>query len=145
MADGNGKDKAIYTQAQFDALDLATLAVGFTVFISDAGTVAEVTLDDTGAKRWQLTQFGAGVQVGASALVAGTKTIDTGVTITAASKVFVTRQGAPGGGTAIGLLNVRAVTPGAPGVGSFVVESLAEANQALVAADTSAFVFCVVG
>ena len=47
------------------------------------------------------------------------------------------------GGIALGLIGVRAVTPGAPG--SFIIEANAEANQAVVAADTSPVVWFVIG
>ncbi|HVY65889.1 MAG TPA: hypothetical protein VHH11_13790 [Gammaproteobacteria bacterium] len=42
MADGNGSDKAIYTEAEFLALDITTLAVGFQAFVLDTGVTWEV-------------------------------------------------------------------------------------------------------
>lgn len=111
-------------------------------FASNTGEYSKCTLTAAGAKQWTTTALGQGIQVGTVVLTAGDETVST-ATITASSRVYVSRQGAPGGGTAIGLLNVRAVTPGAPG--SFIVEALAEANQAVVAADTSTVVWMVVG
>jgi len=118
------------------------VSFGDEYFATNTGEYSKVTSTAAGVKQWTVSALGQGIQVGTVVLTAGDETVAT-ATITAASRVFVTRQGAPGGGTAIGLLNVRAVTPGAPG--SFIVEALAEANQAVVAADTSTVVWMVVG
>ncbi|HVY65887.1 MAG TPA: hypothetical protein VHH11_13780 [Gammaproteobacteria bacterium] len=68
MADGNGSDKAIYTQAEFDALDITTLAVGFQAFVLDSGVTWEVgvaagsTLPNI-TKVWQAVGGGQGARI----------------------------------------------------------------------------------
>lgn len=121
------------------------VSFGDEYFATDTGLYHKVTAAIGGTKQWTSTGLGQGIQVGNFALIAGTRTISVGVTITAASRIYVSRNGAPGGGTAIGLLNVRGLIVGGPGVGTFIVEALAEANQAVVAADTSTIVFMIVG
>lgn len=63
-------------------------------------------------------------QRGTNALVAGTFTVNTGIVLTASSKIFLTMGARPGTTTNLACLAVTARTIGAAGVASFTVEML---------------------
>lgn len=64
------------------------------------------------------------IQTGTATLVAGTVTVDTTVSISANSKIYVSAAERPAGSTNFAGLAVVAVTPGAPGVGEFDIEAV---------------------
>lgn len=81
-------------------------------------------------------------QVTALTLVAGTKTVNTGITILASSKVFLQMRTPGGGGNGV-QYKVTGLTVGAPGTGAFTVTAVDTAG-ALVNTDVSvldAFIF----
>jgi len=85
-----------------------------------------------------VTSVGSGVIGGTGASVP----IVPGPAITASTKIMVTRTVAPGSGHAYGLLTYTK-TPGAAGVGIFIVSAISETTGALVPADASTFDYVV--
>jgi hypothetical protein len=85
------------------------------------------------------------IQTGTLTLVAGTKTINTGVTITSASKIFL-QPNTPSGGTQGVKYKVpdAGLTVGAPGTGAFIVTAVDNAG-ATVATDVSTVNYLIVG
>lgn len=83
-------------------------------------------------------------QYGSTTLVAGTKTINTGITITATSRVFVSRTAQ--GGTSTGVIAYECVskTAGAPGTGSITIQANNAAGT-IVNTDTSTVDYLIVG
>ena len=117
-----------------------TSAIGF---IGDVFEASPDAVDPTELS-WKRITSGSGtpsIQSGTGTLVGGQATIAS-ARIVASSRILVTRRAPPGGGTAIGILGVTSQVNGNPG--SFLVQALAEANQALVAADVSTFDWVVV-
>jgi hypothetical protein len=86
-----------------------------------------------------------GVQAGTVTLVAGTKTVNTGITITSSSKVFVSLN-TPGGGTQGVKYKVpdASLVVGGPGTGTFIVTGVDNAG-ATVATDVSTINYLIVG
>lgn len=83
-------------------------------------------------------------QYGSATLVAGTKTINTGITITPTSRVFVNRTAQ--GGTSTGVIAYECVTKtvGAPGTGAIVLQANNAAGT-IVNTDTSTVDYLIVG
>ena len=111
------------------------LSANRTLGINPATTAAAGSL--SASDKAKLDQL----QTGTVTLVGGQSTVNT-ANIRAGSAVMVSRNLLPGGGTAIGLLRVHTIVIGTPG--SFQIEANAEANQAVVAADTSTVVWAVI-
>lgn len=87
----------------------------------------------------------ASLQAGKLTLVAGTKALATGITITPNSKVFVSLD-TPGGGTQGVKYKVpdASLVNGGPGTGEFIVTAVDNAG-ATVATDTSTINYLIVG
>lgn len=83
-------------------------------------------------------------QVGTVTLVSGTKTINTGITVTANSKVFVSVN-TPGGTDGINYsVPDSSLVVGGPGTGSITINSISSAG-AVVTTDTSTVNYLIVG
>lgn len=93
----------------------------------------------------QALQAQGGMQTGTLTLVAGTKTVNTGLTLTAASKVYL-QLNTPSGGTQGVKYKVpdASLVVGGPGVGAFTATGV-DNTGATVATDGSTLNFLVVG
>lgn len=139
---GRETKRNIGANADLPSISSSDVAPGDEYFSNNTGDYYKVVLDVNGSKVWQRNNAGQGGVSGSATLVAGTATV-TGVNVSASSRFFYGRRTLPGGGTAIGAeLATGTVTPGASG--SFVINSVAEANQAVVAADTSVVNYLIV-
>jgi hypothetical protein len=85
------------------------------------------------------------VQVGSLTLVGGSKTVNTGITITASSKVIPILESG-GAATSGARYRVSGLTVGGPGTGAFTVDAvdLASGNN-VVATDISVLGFVIIG
>ncbi len=117
------------------------VSFGDEFYATDTGAYSKVTPDSTGAKQWTTSALGSGIQAGTDVLVTGTKVIT--ATVTVKSRIIVSRRDLPGGGTSIGA-ELSVPNQGVAGA-NFTVNSVAEVNQAVVAADTSKFDWMVIG
>jgi hypothetical protein len=86
----------------------------------------------------------AKAQGGTLTLVAGTKTIAAGVTITASSRVLL-QMTDPGAGVLGDKYKVTGKVVGGPGVGAFTVTAIANADGSTVATDVSVHDYVVIG
>lgn len=84
------------------------------------------------------------VQGGTVTLVAGTVTVSTGVTLTSASRIILSRTAQ--GGTSTGVIgyDVSSKTVGAPGTGAFTVIA-SNAAGTIVNTDTSTLDYIIIG
>lgn len=82
------------------------------------------------------------IQTGTVTLTTGAVTKNTGITMTAGSKVFLQLE-TPGGTTGVAH-KVSGKTAGAPGVGAFTVTAV-DTSGALVNTDTSTLAYLIVG
>lgn len=84
------------------------------------------------------------VQSGEATLVAGTVTIATGITVTATSRVFVSRTAQGGTSTGVIAYECTAKTVGAPGTGAITLRANNAAGT-IVNTDTSTLDYLIVG
>jgi hypothetical protein len=103
---------------------------------------AQLQMPDSVAK--SVLSIGDQIQGGTLTLVAGTKTIATGITITANSRVLLTRTAQGGTSTAVVEYDCTAKTVGAPGTGAFTVVAATIAG-ATVTTDTSTLDYVIIG
>lgn len=124
----NEIDMEAIMRASVDASQAAALS-------TNAGTVS--------ANSAQLAKLPAIIQAGTLAvLIAGTKTLAAGITISASSKIFL--QVVTPGGTMGTHYKLTGVTTGAPGVGAFTVTAV-DTSGSLVNTDTSTLNYTIVG
>jgi hypothetical protein len=84
------------------------------------------------------------IQGGTVTLVAGTKTVSAGITITANSRIIVNRTVQGGTSTAVAEYDVTTQTVGAPGTGAFTVQASTVAGT-IVNTDTSTLAYIIIG
>jgi hypothetical protein len=126
--------------------------VGLTVWLFDIASTASasatviVPADSPTAGRWLALVAGATpvVQSGTLTLVAGTKTINTGVVITATSRIFYQRTAQGGTSTAVANYDTTNKTAGVAGVGAFTVQASTVAGV-IVNTDTSTLDYVIIG
>lgn len=105
-----------------------------------AGGAVLVPDDNPSSGRWISTA----PQTGSLTLVSGTKTINTGITITASSRILL-QMTAPGAGALGDKYKVTGKTVGGPGTGAFTVTAIAAADGTTVATDVSVHDYVIVG
>jgi hypothetical protein len=103
---------------------------------------AQLQLPDVAAGA--ILSIGNQVQGGTVTLVAGTKTISAGITITANSRVLFTRTAQGGTSTTVITYDCTSKTVGAPGTGAFTVVAAAAAGTT-VTTDTSTLDYVIIG
>jgi len=113
---------------------------------ASAGATVLVPSDSPTAGRWLSLVAAATPQIqsGTLTLVAGTKTINTGVVITATSRIFFNRTAQGGTSTAVANYDCTNKTAGAAGVGAFTVQASTVAGV-IVNTDTSTLDYLIVG
>jgi len=131
--------------------DLASSANGkgaALVAIEDAGTLYTATNVEAALAEVKAiadaAQPAAKNQGGTLTLVSGTKTINTGITITASSRILL-QMTAPGAGALGDKHKVTGKTVGGPGTGAFTVTAIAAADGTTVATDVSVHDYVIVG
>lgn len=116
---------------------------------SIAGRILQVDTDGV----WVLMGLGTAdpidvpapsLQTGSLTLVTGTKVINTVITITAASKIFLQMVTPGGAGNGV-QYKLTSVTVGAPSTGAFTVTAVDAASGATVASDVSVLNYLIVG
>jgi hypothetical protein len=113
---------------------------------ASAGATVIVPADSPTAGRWlQLVAgFTPTIQSGTLTLVAGTKTINTGIVVTATSRIFFNRTAQGGTSTGVTNYDVTNKTAGAAGTGAFTVQASTVAGV-IVNTDTSTLDYLIVG
>lgn len=107
-------------------------------------SIAESLVSVANAAKTDIEALQAGtsdsVQTGSATLVAGVKTVNTDITITASSKVYL--QLVTPGGTMGAHHKVGTLVVGGPGTGAFTITAV-DASGTLVNTDTSVFNFLI--
>ena len=107
-------------------------------------TPLSVSQGGTGAATVATARAALAIQAGTATLAAGTKTVNTVVTITANSIILVTLETPAGTRTGFAGYKITAISAGVPGVGSFVITAIDD-SAATLGSCTDVVFFHIIG